>query len=128
MKTAKRIVNNLISIYLFIMIVACSETENPTKQYLTDNWEFSQVENIEWNPASVPGNVHIDLLNNKMIDDPFYRNVEKDLQWIGEKDWQYSSNFIVHKSITRKKGTTHAMYSKNLKTILGACRHNGDLI
>ncbi len=29
-----------------------------------------------WLPATVPGDVHLDLLANKKIDDPFYRDNE----------------------------------------------------
>jgi len=48
-----------------------------------------------WYRASVPGCVHTDLLNNKLIDDPFYRDNEKNLQWIGKTDWEYRTTFNV---------------------------------
>jgi len=44
-------------------------------------------------PAQVPGEVVSDLLAAKRIADPFYRENEKDLQWIGETDWQYQRDF-----------------------------------
>jgi beta-mannosidase len=39
----------------------------------------------------VPGNVHTDLLDNGLIPDPFWGTNERDLQWIGERDWEYRS-------------------------------------
>ena len=48
-----------------------------------------------WTPAEVPGCVQTDLLRNKLIDDPFYRDNEKHLQWIGLEDWEYQTNFDV---------------------------------
>ncbi len=49
--------------------------------------------------ASVPGCVHTDLLAAKAIPDPFYRDNEKELLWIGERDWIYSREFTVPKNI-----------------------------
>jgi beta-mannosidase len=39
----------------------------------------------EWRPATVPGDVHLDLLANKLIPDPFYRDNEAKLQWIQDE-------------------------------------------
>src|SRR5207244_12280997 len=58
-------------------------------------WQFREAGKDTWYPASVPGCVHTDLLNNKLIDDPFYRDNEKKLQWIGKTDWEYRTTFNV---------------------------------
>ncbi|MFA5263532.1 MAG: glycoside hydrolase family 2 protein [Opitutaceae bacterium] len=42
-----------------------------------------------WLSAVVPGDVHLDLLRNRLIPDPFYRDNEAKLQWIGETEWEY---------------------------------------
>ncbi|HWC16786.1 MAG TPA: glycoside hydrolase family 2 protein [Terriglobales bacterium] len=56
-----------------------------------------------WTAAEVPGFVQTDLLQNKIIPEPFYRENEKTLQWIGQEDWQYQSTFDVAAStLTRK--------------------------
>src|ERR1700730_9430883 len=49
----------------------------------------------QWHPAEVPGVVQMDLLRNKLIPDPFYRDNEKSLQWIGLTDWEYQTEFDV---------------------------------
>ncbi|HLE64261.1 MAG TPA: glycoside hydrolase family 2 protein, partial [Pyrinomonadaceae bacterium] len=49
-----------------------------------------------------PGCVHIDLLNNKLIDDPFYRDNEQKLQWIGKTDWEYQTTFNVAPGILER--------------------------
>jgi beta-mannosidase len=46
-----------------------------------------------WLPAKVPGDVHLDLLANKKIPDPFYRDNESKLQWIENESWEYRVNF-----------------------------------
>ncbi len=47
-------------------------------------------------PAMVPGCVHTDLLAARAIDDPFFRDNENRLQWIGMSEWIYSRSFDVH--------------------------------
>ena len=37
----------------------------------------------------VPGDVHLDLLRNKLIPDPYYRENEAKLQWIENASWEY---------------------------------------
>jgi beta-mannosidase len=44
-------------------------------------------------PAAVPGLVHLDLLRNGLIDDPFDGDNEAVLSWIGRVDWQYRTEF-----------------------------------
>jgi beta-mannosidase len=65
---------------------------------LDGNWEFHQSKadkSIEapWLPAQVPGDVHMDLLRNKLIPDPYYRDNESGLQWIEDGDWTYRRSF-----------------------------------
>jgi beta-mannosidase len=44
-------------------------------------------------PATVPGTVHTDLLAAGLIPDPYLDLNERDLQWIGETDVEYSVQF-----------------------------------
>ena len=64
---------------------------------LNSGWEFRQLgaadNSAEWRPAQVPGDVHLDLLRNKLIPDPFYRDNEAKLQWIENADWEYRTTF-----------------------------------
>ncbi len=66
---------------------------------LVHGWEFRQVtagaQDAEsgWLPATVPGDVHLDLLANKKIPDPFFRDNESKLQWIEDESWEYRLNF-----------------------------------
>ncbi|MBN1402113.1 MAG: glycoside hydrolase family 2 protein [Anaerolineae bacterium] len=46
-------------------------------------------------PATVPGCVHTDLLAAGLIEDPYYRDNELDVMWIGETDWTYRRRFAV---------------------------------
>jgi beta-mannosidase len=67
---------------------------------LDHGWQFRQLKpgaNDEsgWLPATVPGDVHLDLLANKKIADPFYRDNEAKLQWIENESWEYKQEFTV---------------------------------
>lgn len=68
---------------------------------LDHGWQFRQMTdmpqdaNAGWLPATVPGDVHLDLLANKKIDDPFYRDNESKLQWIQDASWEYRESFEV---------------------------------
>jgi beta-mannosidase len=72
--------------------------QNAVEQ-LDRGWQFRQVgsgaEEAEsgWLPASVPGDVHLDLLANKKIPDPFFGDNEAKLQWIEKESWEYRVNF-----------------------------------
>ncbi|HXC07212.1 MAG TPA: glycoside hydrolase family 2 protein, partial [Bacteroidia bacterium] len=55
------------------------------------NWKFSEAGKDEWKPASVPGNIHLDLLTNKLISDPAYGENIKKCQWVETKDWEYTT-------------------------------------
>jgi len=60
---------------------------------LQSDWRFREVGKPTWYSATVPGCVHTDLLNNKLIDDPFWRDNEQKQQWIGKTDWEYQTTF-----------------------------------
>lgn len=62
---------------------------------INTNWIFRDKGEPDWLPATVPGTVHTDLYKNREIPNPFYGCNEKDLQWIGERDWIYKTQFTV---------------------------------
>ncbi|WP_231565552.1 beta-mannosidase [Psychroserpens sp. Hel_I_66] len=70
---------------------------------LHDNWQFKAVNDSIWQSATVPGNVHSDLLENELIKHPFIGANEDSLQWISETDWEYRTQFSVDKNILLKK-------------------------
>jgi len=66
---------------------------------LDNNWMFRQAGTAQWYKAIVPGSVHSDLFNNKLIPDPFYSDNEKNLEWIDKADWEYRKQFTVTKDM-----------------------------
>lgn len=84
---------------------------------LSDGWELRRADTppgqgfpgrladtlATWLPATVPGTVHTDLLANGLIPDPFWRDNETALQWIGEEDWVYRTTFRAGPEILEKE-------------------------
>ncbi|MHA1277463.1 MAG: glycoside hydrolase family 2 protein [Candidatus Helarchaeota archaeon] len=46
-----------------------------------------------WMPATVPGNVRLDLMQNGLIDDPWYGTNNQDSQWVNKFEWWYQKEF-----------------------------------
>jgi len=90
------------SIFLLLVSPLCAAaTVELSSQSLNAGWQFRAVGTTEklelqqWHPAQVPGVVHTDLLRNNLIPDPFDRDNEFRLQWIGLTDWEYQTTFQV---------------------------------
>jgi len=93
--------------YLFGFLLFCFlaapqlEAAEPSSRNLDSGWQFRAVANAdrsdvkEWHPAQVPGVVQTDLLHSGLIPDPFDRDNEFRLQWIGLADWEYQTTFQV---------------------------------
>ncbi len=76
---------------------------------LDTGWQFRQVvagggvQEAAWKPATVPGDVHLDLLANKMIPEPFFRDNEAKLQWIENADWEYRTTIHATPELLRRQ-------------------------
>lgn len=86
--------------YLSILLVLMTHfvfSQTQIRSLSEEKWEFSQSGQNQWYSAKIPSVVHLDLYENKLIPEPFYSDNEKQLQWIEEKDWIYSTTFTVSK-------------------------------
>jgi beta-mannosidase len=72
------------------------------KQSLAGEWQFRQAGAAEWLPASVPGSVHVDLLNLNCIPDPFAADNELKVAWVAETDWEYRKSFRVESEVMKQ--------------------------
>lgn len=77
---------------------SCKENNNLEKstecRYLNSNWgcinnDWQFQYHGKWYPATVPGNIHDDLLKNKLIPDPYFGTNEDSVQWIADSTWTY---------------------------------------
>ena len=91
-----------IKIFLFqffiLFVFSCSNHSTEYTLEIDSKWEFQSEKGEPFMPASVPGTVHLDLLENGKIDDPFFRLNEHELQWIDKLDWNYRTTFNINDS------------------------------
>lgn len=76
------------------------------------NWTFKQADKSDskYLPvAQFPTNVHLDLIANKIIEDPFMGKNENDVQWIGEVPWVYKTTFASPKLTQEQRGDVNAV-------------------
>jgi beta-mannosidase len=71
----------------------------PRRLDLGGSWSVTQTGKDEWIPATVPGCIHTDLLVMGKIPDPFYRDNENIVQWVGKSNWTYKRAFDVPNNI-----------------------------
>jgi beta-mannosidase len=104
----------------FLLLACVSATTATTQKQvvaLSSGWEFHQLisgpvieaasssgnDASQWHPAVVPGCVHLDLLRNKLIPDPFFRDNEAKLQWIENADWEYRTTIQAAPALLQQK-------------------------
>lgn len=93
----------LIRIILLMQLIPVQSNAQNISIELNQNWLFKNQKETKWYKATVPGTVHTDLLANKLIPDPFYRDNESKLQWIDKADWEYKTVFVIDEKVYIRK-------------------------
>ena len=82
---------------MLMAVAACAASIDAdaavSSRNLHDGWRFRQGRADIWYPATVPGTVHTDLMDNEIIEDPFFRLNERAVQWVDKEDWMYETTF-----------------------------------
>ena len=76
--------------------------EGLIQQEINQGWSFKQVRGNNWYPATVPGVVQTDLMDNQIIEDPFFRLNERAIQWVDKEDWEYKTTLKVDDELYNK--------------------------
>ena len=87
----------------FFMVLSLGANAQVMLKRLSYNWQFKQEGKTKWYPAKVPGEVHVDLMANKLIPDPFFRANEKKVQWVERENWEYRTSFNVSNELINEK-------------------------
>lgn len=90
--------SRLLPFILLLSLVLPAGAQDLHTVDLGGAWKFRKAGTKEWYPARVPGVVHTDLMRNNLIPDPFYRDNEGKVQWIGESGWEYVKTFQFNES------------------------------
>ncbi|WP_288244363.1 glycoside hydrolase family 2 protein [uncultured Chryseobacterium sp.] len=84
---------SILFTFLFIQIFTNAQTSE--RNLSSEKWKFKNSKENNWLTASVPGTVHLDLINNKIIPDPYKDENEKKVQWIENENWDYQTSFNI---------------------------------
>ena len=95
--------NKIFPVLLFLLMVAIHSAAQPVSKEIDSDWKFHKVGNGDWHKAVVPGCIHTDLINNNIIQDPFYRDNESKLQWIDKYSWEYKTEIDVDEKTISKQ-------------------------
>ncbi len=90
-------------VVMILLINISSMASEVVKQEINKGWTFKQVRGNNWYPATVPGVVHTDLMDNKIIEDPFFRLNERGVQWVDKEDWEYKTTLHISPDIFNKE-------------------------
>ena len=120
--------------YFILIFILPLKLMGQSELVLNKDWRFSiqnstdKLKAGKWYKATVPGTVHTDLLNNKLIPEPFYRDNEYKVQWVEQQTWIYQKQFTITAKVLTDKFAwlvfdgldTHASVILNNDTILYA--------
>ncbi len=81
----------LLFFFLFIQLLVNGQTSE--RSLSSERWQFKNTKDSKWLTAKVPGTVHLDLMSNSIIPDPFKDENEKKVQWVENEDWEYQTIF-----------------------------------
>ncbi|KAG9665180.1 putative beta-mannosidase, partial [Aureobasidium melanogenum] len=95
-------------------------------QELKDSWEFKQTDLDNWMPVkTVPTNVHLDLIANDIIPDPFLGFNELKCEWVADKSWTYRTKLPDIRST--REGQIHELIFDGLDTF-ATVKVNGEVV
>ena len=100
----RHIYKSALLMFFMLLLSGCAKKEQvPVRVDLHKGWTFKNAQDTMWFSASVPGNIHSDLLEHNRISHPFVGNNEEDLQWISERNWEYKNAFELPDHILKKE-------------------------
>ncbi|MFO7669200.1 MAG: glycoside hydrolase family 2 protein [Bacteroidales bacterium] len=102
----RRTFSRISGAFCLVILFSCSNTSVKNHEEMIEinqNWSFSEKGKNQWMEAVVPGCVHTDLIRNGIIEDPFFRLNEHDVQWIDKTDWIYKTSIEVPRALMEKQ-------------------------
>ncbi|KAI4469189.1 beta-mannosidase [Holotrichia oblita] len=71
--------------------------------HLESGWQLRDAQGEYSLNVTVPGGVYSDLMNNKIINDIFYGSNDVDSRWAAQRNWTYSTTFMVDQNLSDYK-------------------------
>ncbi|MGE4513228.1 MAG: glycoside hydrolase family 2 protein [Chryseobacterium sp.] len=86
---------NKILLFSLVFIQFLMNAQSSERNLSSGKWQFKKAKETKWMSAEVPGTVHLDLMKNNVIPDPYKDENEKKVQWIENEDWDYQTLFNI---------------------------------
>ena len=86
---------NKTILFAFLFIQILMNAQLSERNLSSEKWQFKNTKDGSWLTATVPGTIHLDLMSNKIIPDPYKDENEKKAQWVENEDWEYQTRFKV---------------------------------
>ncbi len=93
----------VFAIALFLLHNLTGASAGVIREELHTGWKFRQARLANWYPATVPGTVHTDLMQQGIIEDPYFRLNERGVQWVDKEDWIYEMSFDLSEEMRGKE-------------------------
>lgn len=94
--------SSLVFLFSIFFLIGCKSEKLPIIKNIHTNWLFKSQNDSIWHSATVPGNVHSDLLDNQLIENPFVLNNEEKVQWVSDSAWVYKTSFKLSDKMLKK--------------------------
>ncbi|MBU3926983.1 MAG: glycoside hydrolase family 2 protein, partial [Bacteroidetes bacterium] len=82
-------------------IMSCQQMNSDKLDLKTMNWTLHSLSDSLIIDSVNPGDVHMALMSKGIIQDPFFRDNEKKVQWVGETNWSFNTAFDVQAAMFR---------------------------
>ncbi len=91
----------IVTLTLLLMLSSglLAQLREPIRLPLNTGWTFREANEGKWMNATVPGCVHTDLMDNKIIPDVYWGNNADSVKWIENKDWEYKTSFTADEKL-----------------------------
>lgn len=86
---------NKTILFTLIFIQTLINAQFSERNLSSEKWQFKNSKEQKWLSASIPGTVHLDLMNHQLIPDPYKDENEKKVQWVENEDWDYQTVFKI---------------------------------
>lgn len=81
----------LISLTSLLYAMPMLTAQLPHRQALVQ-WSWQELGDSLWHPCSVPSTIQQELIKLGKLPNPYYRDNERVVQWVSERDWLYRTN------------------------------------
>lgn len=89
-------------VFCFVF-VACQSVDNESLNLKNQTWSLVSANDSIRLDSVNPSDVHLALMAKEIVPDPYFRDNEYKVQWVGESDWCFQTTFDVPGSLLKQE-------------------------